>query len=182
LAFTDSMNLTVWDIDSTVSDLSVGRMSLAMFGGLRYVHVSQTYNAYAAGNMPQFLVSSQSFNGLGPSVGLQARSPLGRLGLALYGIGRLGFLFGDDRHVSNGRTLDLLPASSLTGNNDFSERQRFVPTFDIEMGLEWTRSLGFAEFFFRAGGFAFGIPLGSGSSGYVSIGLIGVALNAGINF
>ncbi|MCE9531851.1 MAG: hypothetical protein K8T89_12110 [Planctomycetes bacterium] len=182
LSFTSSLELSIWDLDATFSDLQLGLWSFTAYGGLRYVYVQQTYNAFSAGLPPQQLLSSQTFNGYGPSLGVSARRPFSGTGLSAYGSLRFAFLFGSDEHVSQGQTLGLVPPFNLSSNDDSSSRIRYAPWVDVEMGLEWAKQIGSTIISTHAGVFSSMFPLGSGSNGNGNIGLLGLSLGGGIRY
>ncbi len=182
LAFTNNLYFDVWDFEGTLSDVALGRWDFQLFGGLRYANLSQSYSAYLSGTIPQFLRSAQSFNGFGPTAGLEARRALGNLGLTAYGLARLSFLFGSDSHVSEGKTLGLMPPLILTANDDSSARQRMVPALEAEFGGEWARNLGPAQVFLQAGVLAQAWPIGSGANGNGVMGLLGFNVSSGLRF
>lgn len=182
LSFTNSLEFDFWDIDATFSDLRIGSWELTAFGGLRYAYVRQTYDSFAAGLPPQQLLSSQSFNGFGPTAGVEAQRPFGMLGLAAYGKVRFAFLFGADEHVSRGETLGTIPPLALSTNDDASSRQRYAPWVDLEMGLQWARRVGPVELCAHTGVFTTTFPLGSGPSGNGNIGLLGLSAGTGVRY
>lgn len=182
LSFTNSLEFDFWDFDATFSDLRIGRWELTAFGGMRYAYVRQTYDSFATGLPPQQLLSSQSFNGFGPTAGVEAQRPFGTLGLAAYGKVRFAFLFGADEHASRGETLGTIPPLALSTNDDASARQRYAPWVDLEMGVQWARRVGPVELCAHTGVFTTTFPLGSGPSGNGNIGLLGLSTGAGVRY
>jgi len=182
LQFTNDLSLNVCDFEATFSDLHVGRWSFLASGGVRYAHVIQRYSAQAVGNVPQVQVSGESFDGLGPLLGVEARRTLGIAGLSGYGAMRFAALYGSDKRVSYGLNLGLLPPLALTATDDASSRQRFLPVFDLELGVEWSHDLGPAKLLVQLAMLAEAWPTGSGSSGNGNMGLFGIAASTGFNY
>src|SRR5262249_54353864 len=114
--------------------------------GLRFAEINQEYNAYVVGDSgstqgPIFasVVSGHSFHGTGPVVALEARRPLLKSDLALYGSVRGAILFGSatqnalDHFIGFGTT-QFTPAQD--------HRDRTLPVGEVELGLEYGRNMG----------------------------------------
>jgi hypothetical protein len=111
-AFESNIRLCVWDFDVT-QQVTCGPWALLLGGGVRYLHLSENYNAFRQSNgtavvvapffttvFPQStdaLLSGHDFDGAGPTAVLEVRRPLGNRGLVLYGNVRGSALFGSSR-------------------------------------------------------------------------------------
>lgn len=184
LVFTSDLRMDVWDFEATFSDIQMGQWQLLLASGVRYAHVSQHYNSFLAGNTTQFLDSGQSFNGLGPSFAAEARRPVGDLGLTFFGAARAALLFGTDEHSVHGRNIGLtqFPPITLGDHEDFSSRRRMLPSFELELGLEYAVPLDLVEIFAQAGVLGQLWPSGSGAHGNGNMGLIGFHISTGLRF
>jgi len=182
LRFDASLCLDVWDFEGTFGNLKLADWSLLLAGGVRYASISQEYRAELTGAVPQFLHSTQSYNGIGPLMSAEASRPLGTWGFGVYGVYRMAFLFGEHTHDVLGRTVGFIPPLALAINDDQASRNRFFPWFEVELGVEWARKMGRVEPFAQVGVQAQTLPLGSGASDYGNMGMIGCVMNAGVKF
>lgn len=187
LSFANSLTMNVWDFEGTLSDLAIGRWSFLLSGGLRYAQLNQTYNAVlqfepGAALPPLFLNSAQTFNGLGPTLALEARRGWERLGLTLTGGARAALLFGSDRHSVAGFNYELLPTPTLGFHSSASARTRSVPVFEMEFGAERVVPLGNFDWILRGGVLSQLWPVGSGAHANGNMALIGFTAGTGIRF
>jgi Legionella pneumophila major outer membrane protein precursor len=208
LAFNDTtkLELQVWDLEA-LQDLRVGRFDLLFSAGLRFAHINQEYNAFATGTNEfgittsgsEALVSANSFDGLGPVVGLEARRPIGDTGLALYGNLRGALLFGSAKqsafanNAASGFVGDEEAALTATDHHD-----RVMPVGELEIGVEYARDIGNMRVFGQlalvgqdwvgAGNASHsnsvsleGIPV-LGATADSDIGFFGLAFRIGVNY
>lgn len=182
LTFSSRMYMDVWDFEGTLSDLHAGRWSFLLAGGLRYAQVHHEYNSFLQGAVPQFLLSHQSFEGVGPTIALEAHRPVLLPGLSLYGTGRVAMLFGQYTHSVEGRNIGLTPPFNLQDQLSTDTVQRFLPAIEMELGTEYTAPLGSAEFVLQSGVVSQLWPAGNGAHPYGNMGLIGFTLNAGVRY
>lgn len=131
---TSKLQLQVWDFDSLYR-VAGYRWDLLFVGGLRLASLDQAYNAYAN---HQTLLSSSTFSGIGPTLGLEARRQLGGTGFNLYGSGRGSILFGSAHQIA------AIPALSLVANE---HHDIGLPVAEAELGLEYSRYVGASRFF-----------------------------------
>jgi hypothetical protein len=172
----------LWDFEATFSDLRSGAWSVELFGGMRYAHLNQHYNAFGGPAIRQELLSAQSFNGAGPTFGLEGRRELGVPGLTFRGNGRVSMLFGEDEHRLRGASVGLTPPFAVTDYDAAAERTRILPIIDMELGLRYVRPLG--RFLWRIDGGVISqlVPAGSGANGNGNMGFIGFNLGTGVTF
>lgn len=182
LRFAYGLEFEIFDAEIALTPLEYANWTFQFTGALRYAHIGQSYDAFAVGNVPQFLIARQRYDGVGPVIGVEARRPLGFLGLTMQGVSRLGYLYGEHDFSMNGLTLGLIPPFAPTLNTDAAERRRFLPTFEFEGGVEGRYPLGRAELSFRAGLLVMGLPIGSGNSGNGNVGMVGFILGTGLHF
>jgi hypothetical protein len=147
MVFGSGLKLDVWDLQMT-QDLQLGRWLLVASGGLRYAHLAQTYNVdlqgtevavAPPGNTISILRSGHSFNGAGPTAGLEVWRQLGDSGLSLYSSTRGALLFGGgkqeatiaSRYTGQGNPVD----EDLVSRS--SRRDDLVPVGELEVGVEY---------------------------------------------
>lgn len=145
-----SFNVTT-ELSVQVGDLEVvqgfpaagGKFLVA--GGLRLARIDQTYNAFDAqsGGPAELrsLRSSYNFAGVGPTLALEARRPLGDSGLSLYGMARGSVVFGSAQQNA------LFFGQELRNddpNPQFAaeHRSRALPIAELETGVEYGRCVG----------------------------------------
>lgn len=182
LRFTSDLLLDVWDFEAVYSDIQTGLWNFELFGGLRYARIEQNYGAVAAGFVPQFLISEQTFNGAGPTFGLEGRRRLGDTNFGFYGLGRLSLLFGEDTHNSRGLNIGLVPPFTYAFHDNSSSRDRILPMIELEMGVEGTRTIGPVDWLLRTGIVSQLLPIGSGANGNGNAGLIGLSVATGFRY
>jgi hypothetical protein len=186
LNVTSELEMQFLDVEG-LEHLQAGSWDLLASGGLRLMRVDQTYNAY---NDAGALLSNRSFEGIGPTVALEARRPFGGSGLALYGSARGSVVIGGaDQQVTEG------------GATSQAHQDRGVPIAELEVGLEYDHWVGHARLFGQIGVVAqdwFGVgnasrsaihmlPGGdfSATGGYTvdsDIALLGVCFRIGVNY
>lgn len=182
LRFAYGLEFDIYDVEFGLGRLEYADWSFQFVGALRYAHIGQSYDVFSLGNVPQYLIARQRFDGFGPVIGVEARRPLAFLGLALQGGSRLSYLYGEHDFSMNGLTLGLIPPFAPSFNTDAAERRRFLPIFEFEGGVEGRYALGRAELSLKAGVLVQGWPIGSGNSGNGNVGLFGFILGMGLHF
>jgi hypothetical protein len=136
---TSDLRLNVWDFEGTY-DWKPDCWRVTFFGGIRYVHLSQSYEANAVdatGAVVQVLTSGHNFNVWGPTGGIETRRPLGGMGLELYGSSRASILFGDGQQTTGVATLDAA-GNAVNGAVGTSSRDDILPVLEAELGAEWS--------------------------------------------
>ncbi len=122
-----------------------GDWGFLVTGGMRYVRLDQTYNAYDAQSASaaelRTLSSSYNFEGLGPTIAFELRRPVASSGLSVYGQARGSLVFGaaNQNAVFFGQELrndDPNPQYAT------EHRLRAIPIIDLETGLEYGRAVG----------------------------------------
>jgi len=127
LTFNDTtkLQLDVFDVEA-LQDIQVAGFDLLFSAGLRFAHINQQYNAF--GTFTEVVeplssvISSHSFNGLGPVVDLEARRAIGNSGLVLYGCARGALLFGSEHQTF--RCWHRQPAQSIEHQRPCRARRR----------------------------------------------------------
>jgi hypothetical protein len=141
-----------------------GQFSLLAFGGCRYLHMAQNYNASLVNNVDlgggqtasevETLTFGHNFVGAGPTLGCLSRWDCGGTGLALYGMVRGALLVGKARQTQ-AITIDVVDPLGLNGgdvslDNGFGSYQDHVlPVCEIELGLEYALPVSNFRPFFR---------------------------------
>ncbi len=115
LAFESDLKINQWDFE-VVQEITNDCWSLLLAGGIRYAHISQSYDAVRFNSFAQdigalgttliledFAVykSGHNFDGAGPTVAAELRRTVGE-NVALYGKARASLLYGEGKHVANG--------------------------------------------------------------------------------
>jgi hypothetical protein len=196
LAFTSHLVLEVWDFEAT-QDLQVGNWSFLGTGGVRYLHMAQRFAAHKSPlqppaqfttDAPETLVSGHSFNGVGPTLALEAERPLGSSGLSLYGTARGAVLFGTGKQSATGQTTTVNALRFETVINsqttvDDTRRSDVLPVLEFEVGVQYGREVGQFYPFVRTGlvGQAY-FGAGSATSEDGNLGLFGLSVTAGLHF
>jgi hypothetical protein len=171
-----------WDLEATQAfDHGTWRLQLA--SGARYTHLAQNYGASntgpnfgSAGLFEVAVRSGHSFNGVGPTVAVEASRRLGNSGLSVYGSARGAVLFGSGRqHTTTNNFGEIIDSSS--------RHQDLLPMLDAEVGVEYGREAGVFYPFLRAG-FVGQTYFGAGSAASEdgNLGLIGLSLTVGTRF
>jgi hypothetical protein len=144
LTVTTELSLQVIDLE-LLQDFRAGGCNFLFAAGLRLASLDQTYNAYdfqsASAAELRTLLSSYNFRGLGPTVALETRRPLGDSGLSLYGSARGALIFGSaDQNASfGGQELRNDDPNPQFANQ---HRDRALPVAEMEVGVEYGRPVG----------------------------------------
>jgi hypothetical protein len=138
LAIAGGLDVQTLDVEGT-QDLRLGSFLLKASAGLRFASLVQDSSASvtSGGVTTQQLSWSRTYRGLGPSVGVDLRRPLGSWGLEFVGAGRGALLYGKkdlSRQVSppsfpNPPSVELTDAHDVTGCGE------------LEIGAQWVRDL-----------------------------------------
>lgn len=182
LTFDSSLRMNAWDVEGTLGGLTLGRASLLFAGGVRFADIVQRYTATLTGLPGQYLVSEQSYYGVGPTLAAEGRTPFERLGISAYGSGRVSLTYGDHRQHTYGTNLGLTPPFDLASHDDTSFRRRFLPTFDFELGVEKRVPLGRASLLVQAGVVGSLWPAGGGAQPNGNMGLFGFVVGSSLQF
>jgi len=193
---TTKLQLQVWDVEA-LQDIQVGGFDLLFSGGLRFAHINQEYDAFAiepGATMPRSSVtSSNSFDGLGPVIDLEARRAIGNTGIALYGCARGALLFGSAHQTAFGT--NVIDGGNVNASDS---HDRVMPVGELELGLEYSQRIGNARIFgqmalvgqdwlgagnaSRSNTFNFaGVPDG-GTTTDSDLGFFGLAFRLGVNY
>lgn len=147
LSANTDLKFEVWDLEGTYTH-KVCSFDMTYFGGLRYVHLSQSYTASVRDTNSATLVSALSsghnFNVWGITGGVESRRALGGMGLSLYGSSRASLLYGTAKQT----------AASLSQVNQFGEggdssRDDLLPILEAELGAEWSSNVGGMDAFLQ---------------------------------
>lgn len=202
LAITSKLQLQVWDAEA-MNSVQTGNWNLLVAGGVRFAHINQHYNAFAAGDsgggggpISANVISGHSFTGAGPVLALEARRFLGDSGLALYSSARGALLFGSAKQNAT----DIFTGGGATFADSSADRRNSVlPVGELELGLELGRNIGSSHAFgqialvgqewWGAGSASrgintniFGVPIPGGSSVDSDLGFLGVSFRLGLNY
>jgi hypothetical protein len=137
LTASDDLEVHVVNLMGTLTAELAG-ISLETRGGLRYATLEQGYSAAVvdgAGTLTGQLHWKRHFEGLGPTMAVGARRPIGCRGLAVIADGGAALLFGKkrlERFVLGNVGPATMPRLTL---DDASE---VVPIIDLRLGGEWS--------------------------------------------
>lgn len=177
--------LNVADFQATYS-YDCAKWSLLAGFGVRYTHLSQDYRATLTALGTRIdLVSGHNFNGAGPSFSLETKRYLGEKGFAIYG----------NMHgaVQFGTVNETYTALNNAVYQEFTRsRTNVLPVGELEIGGEYARNMGRAKLFLQGGfvgqvwwnaGSASNVdPIGPTSASSHNLGLLGIALRAGVRY
>jgi hypothetical protein len=197
--FKNDIKMDIWDLDVT-QKAELGRIGVTAGAGIRCLHIAQDYSASAAGTVNVGFVAvvptaanaretlSTSYNGGGPTLLLNGIRRFGDSGVALYCNTRGGVVFGPKRDNwffrSNNGVIGFFTADQETSDNEAT-----IGFAEIELGVQWGRTMGAVSPFVRIGfegreywgaGTALGIFNGTTNSG--TVGAYGLALSAGVGY
>ena len=110
LAFENHLGTQVWDWEATWKS-QIGRWELVTAGGVRYAYLSQGYQAFRFNSGSRKvgtstikliqdsdeLLAGHNFSGVGPTMALELRRPLGQTGFTLYATAQGSVVFGSQR-------------------------------------------------------------------------------------
>jgi hypothetical protein len=179
LQTTSNLRLDTFDLEGT-QQFSLGMMSMVASGGIRYALLEQKSEAMVLdGGRPQQVLSwSRRFEGIGPTIGLDIRRPVGDWGFALVGGGRGALLFGHkniDRFLMSGSESEL-PFLRLTGADEV------VGCGQLELGVEWERQLEHGGFLFVRGTWEGQLWTDAGAPTLTFLGFQGIGLSCGLGY
>jgi hypothetical protein len=162
------MEANTLDVELTQTG-SFCKWDLTMAGGVRYGRIEESLES------PGFIGLSHEFEGVGGTLGLSARRPVGSRGFALIAGVRGSLLFGQ---TDSTLSLPFIPAQATLRNT-----QHMLEIYEMKLGGEWSRDLDYGARFYtqltyeaQAWNMA-PIALGLADS---QIGFSGVAFNIGI--
>jgi len=192
LLFSTDIKIRVYDLEATQS-YNVGGWNLLLAGGVRYAHLSQSYNHLEAplNGQVDAISSGSTFKGFGPTVALEVRRDLGNTGLTIYGSARGSVLFGNSSQDSSQVVNNVPDAFASTSRDDV------LPITELEIGAEWGYNLGRGRLFAQ-GALVGQVWHGAGnaaqnemipvlvdpevSDNSSNLGLFGIKLAVGINY
>jgi hypothetical protein len=162
---TDSeLSLDVWDLEGTYDWKPNCNWQITFFGGVRYVHMFQNYNAAVVddntGTTVARLLSGHNLNVIGPTGGVETRRSLsgggghggcggcGGGGLSLYGSARTSLLFGHGRQGAGSEAV--IQGLSIPIFSAFASRDDLLPIVEAEVGAEFARDMGGMNVFVNA--------------------------------
>lgn len=179
LSIDSRLRVQTLDLEGTQRS-RVGDITAVGSAGLRYSALDQRFSAAVidAGTVTQQLAWSRRFEGLGPTVGLEATKPLhvGRLSAIVAGRGAL--LFGQKN-----LTRFVQPAS-LTAPPliRFENADEVVGCGSLEVGAQWERSWGNGSRLFVRGTYGSQLWTDAGAPTLTFLGVESFNLSAGLDF
>jgi hypothetical protein len=200
------LRLEVWDVEGTYTHTLCG-FDITYFGGLRYVHMSQSYNANVVdtntNTVLAVLSSGHNLNVAGLTGGFETRRNLGAMGLSLYGSGRSSLLYGSGRQTAaslNFAGLRIAGGPIYPNDNQGGDTSRddLLPILEAELGAEWSGNMGGMNVFiqtalvgqvwFGAGnasrstsGDVLGV-LAGGTEDDTNLGFFGITISGGVRY
>jgi len=137
MTVTSKLNLEVADLEA-LNDVRAGSWDLLFAGGLRIARVAQGYNAFIPQSNANQVLSSNTFEGAGPTVALEARRPLGEWGLSLYASARGSLVFGSAHQFVTQPDQN----QAAVDHRDYG-----LPIGELELGLEYGKDVGKSRLF-----------------------------------
>jgi len=161
-SFRSRLDLDVIDAEA-IWDTTLGRSSLLVSAGVRYAHIGQSFDgdlgltSTTSNSLATTTLRSQhTFNGAGPTVSLQAYRTIGQTNLSVYGLSRGSLLFGESRQratttVEGTFPWDFIPIDRTLASSTSLNSNSLRPVMELEVGTNWTRSLGTFDLFAESG-------------------------------
>jgi len=171
------------DVDALDVEFTKGvhfdHWALMLAGGIRYARVDQTYQAQVRNANNQLLSDASfthGFDGVGPTISLQARRPL-IFGLQFFTNARIAALFG------NGKSQLIANDNPPFATQEDSSRDDLLTVGELAFGLEWSYKWYGYGFFFR-GAMEGQTWQGAGTptSEEDDLGFFGTTFTAGLDF
>ena len=133
--------------------------------GLRYASIAQSYQAETSGFLGarRALSSSASMDGLGPTLALEMRRPLGRCGWGVFAEARGSALFGE-AHIRQRRVDRGTPSIDSFSRDAFT----IVGVGELQFGVEWSRRFTSGSAILLRGAYEGQLWLGAGSPSHAS--------------
>lgn len=129
---TSKLEVQVGDLEA-LDDIRTDNWDLLLAGGVRLASISQTYNAFVPQSFMNAVLSTNYFQGIGPTLALEARRALGTTGLSLYASGRGSLVYGSAHQVAT------VPDQQETAQD---HRDLGMAIGEAELGIEFGRNFG----------------------------------------
>ena len=172
----NGLEMDTIDVEGT-QRLDLGRTTLVLAGGLRYITMEESFRASITDNnvVQQQLAWKRQFDGVGPIAGVEMTRPLGA-GFAFVGHARGSLLFGEkgiERDVSpdgpgEPQFIRLDPLDEVVGCGEF------------QFGLEWSMESYFGNYLFVRGAYEGQLWTDGGGPALTFIGFDGISFAFGI--
>lgn len=129
---TSTLNVQVLDLEGQYA-LRPAKWNFLFSGGLRLGRIDQSYDAFVPQSGNNAILSSNTFNGLGPTVAIEARHPLCCPCLSVYGSVRGSMIYGDSEQNA-----------AVPDQNVFATDRRLasIGIGELELGLELNKNVG----------------------------------------
>ncbi|HEY2414484.1 MAG TPA: Lpg1974 family pore-forming outer membrane protein, partial [Pirellulaceae bacterium] len=132
---TTRLAFQVWDCEATQQLDGFGGL-WTVSGGVRYLHMLQTYDVttFGAAGTRDDLASSHSLNAAGPTLALKGRTQLGNSNFSLYASARNSLVFG-----ANAQEARQFAANGSQGNESFQSSRSLanISELDVGVGYQW---------------------------------------------
>lgn len=112
-------------------------------GGVRYVHLEQSYRGAVNATGLTFVSSNQLFDGIGPTASAELRHGIGATGLSVYGQSRGSLLFGTSHQTA---TSFFAQGEQPVRNAD---HHTLLPIAELEVGTSYTSITPLGRLFFN---------------------------------
>lgn len=162
-----------------VIPLQIGRTLITASGGLEYASLQQSYDAGVLGT-PIALNFDRNMHGVGPTLAMEARHPLGDTGFAFVGAGR-GALLVAEKNLHRTVVGDVTPTP---GPAVITLANAGEPTgvFEFSLGVEWNRELGEWGDLLLGASYESQLWTGGGAPTMTYLGFDGFAASVGLRF
>jgi hypothetical protein len=178
LSVTSGISLQTLDLEGTLHFEGWGNLFVAS-AGLQYARISQDYSATVIGQLgpEQFLNWDRKLEGVGPTMGIQVRRPLGCRGLEAFAGAQGALIFGQksiNRFAFGGPDVEFSPLPLV----EYDDADELLVTAQLQLGAQWTCPLAVGGDLFLRASYEGQIWTDSGGSalGYLGVEGFGLAV------
>jgi len=139
LTATDALETHIVNMEGTLHR-DLGWISFVGGGGIRYVSLKQTLSSFVNDAVPDNLSWLRRYEGIGPTVSVDAKRQIGQTGLSFIAGGGGALLFGHKNlnRVATGN--DVFPTGAVSPLLVLDDADEVVGTGELSLGAEWTRT------------------------------------------
>ncbi len=111
----------------------LGNLEFQLAGGFRYANMETGVGVYGTAPIPFEAGIDIDFEGVGPTVAIDVRRPIGNRGLALVGSARSSWMYGET-DINGSGVLDGIPAGLYADDH-------MMQINELSLGVQWSRCL-----------------------------------------
>lgn len=188
LTVQNGLDVDTLDVEGTL-DLQFGYTDLRIGGGMRHASVEQTYRSsiLRGGAEEASLNWLRKFEGIGPTISVDARRQLGNTGLSAVGRARGALLYGEKTIQREATGTIAAPVPSLVLPNGapasvaMTEGEDFAAAIELGLGAEWRHDLGNFGHFYIQGMYEGQLWTAAGEPTLTFLGFEGLNLSLGMS-